>query len=316
MTWLAGRAFDASAIAVVTAVYRPPPGCLERQAMALPPSALWILVDDSGTGSTGPRLEALASARPNTVVLHSEGNFGLASALNRGARHVAESGTSREFLLLLDQDSTPWPGAVEALLATFCALDRVLPVGCVGPDLIDESTGMRHGFHQVRGPLWSRAFPEDGQGPVRCDSLNGSGTLVRLAVFERLGGLDESLFIDHVDTEWSFRVLDAGLGLYGAPAARFTHEMGEGGIRFWLFGWRVWPRRSPRRHYFLFRNSVALLRRDYVPVVWKAWCVLKLVLAISTHAMLDPRRRQQLSGMAKGIRDGFRMPAGQGGHAP
>ena len=169
---------DPAALAIITAVYRPPPECLERQAVALPPAALWILVDDSGTDSASSRLRALATDRPNTVVLPNQGNFGLASALNRGVRHLAESGTSRELVLLLDQDSTPWPGAVEELLATFHALDAAVPVGCVGPDLIDGSTGRRHGFHQVLGPFWSRIFPHEWQGPVRCDNLNGSGTLL------------------------------------------------------------------------------------------------------------------------------------------
>src|SRR5690606_18738393 len=132
--------------------------------------------------------------------------------------------------------------------------------------------GLQHGFHCMDGWRWSRRFPGQGDAdPIACANLNGSGTMVRTKLFLDLGGLDETLFIDHVDTEWSFRVLAAGHALFGIPRAQFNHGMGERGLRFWWFGWRVWPQRAPMRHYYLFRNTVNLWTRDYVPRVWKAW---------------------------------------------
>jgi len=127
--------------------------------------------------------------------------------------------------------------------------------------------------------------------------------LVRTSLFTKLGGLDETLFIDHVDTDWAFRVLGAGLKLFGVPQATFDHGMGEYGLRFWWFGWRVWPQRPPLRHYYLFRNAVCLLRRPYVPGVWKFWAVIKLFLTLAVHATFDPDRRLQMSSMLSGICD-------------
>jgi rhamnosyltransferase len=142
---------------------------------------------------------------------------------------------------------------------------------------------------------------------VPCTNLNGSGTLVPIELFLQLGGLDEALFIDHVDTEWSFRVLAADLGLRGIPAAVFKHRMGQSSVRYWLLGWRIWPSRSPQRHYFLFRNAVLLMRRPYVPRVWKFWAVVKLALTAIMHGLFDRERRAQWRQMRQGVREGLRV---------
>jgi len=136
-------------------------------------------------------------------------------------------------------------------------------------------------------------------------NLNGSGTLVPFEVFHKVGGLSSDLFIDHVDTDWAFRVAAAGYALYGIPWARFRHRMGVRGIRFWFFGWRLWPYRSPARHFYLFRNTVRLLRADGVPAVWKAWAPVKLVATMLVHLLFDPARWAQLRAMLRGLREGF-----------
>lgn len=295
-------------LAVITVVFHPGSGCLERQAAALPSSALWILVDNGCSAVELARLEALVAQRRTAVLLRNGANIGLAAALNRGAQHVVDTQPLREMLLFLDQDSAPHDGAIGELLRGFDDLERTgISVGCVGPRLVDAATGLQHGFHCIRDWRWVRLFPGPRDKPIACANINGSGTLMRTALFRRLGGLDEQFFIDHVDTEWSFRVLNAGFGLYGIPAATFDHAMGERGLGFWWFGWRVWPQRPPTRHYYLFRNAVALLRRGYVPIVWKVWAVAKLVLTLSAHALLDPRRRAQVSCMLRGARSGLRM---------
>lgn len=176
--------------------------------------------------------------------------------------------------------------------------------------MVDAHTGLQHGFHCMTRWRWLRRFPPATQTePVRLANLNGSGTLIPAHIYRELGGLDDALFIDHVDTEWSFRVLAAGYALYGIPQVGFTHRMGESSVRFWLFGWRVWPSRSPRRHYFLFRNAVILMRRDYVPAVWKAWAVAKLLVTFAVHALFDPGRKEQSREMLRGLREGLATEA-------
>lgn len=120
-----------------------------------------------------------------------------------------------------------------------------------------------------------------------------------------LGCIDEGLFIDHVDTDWSFRLLASGHRLYGVPQASFLHRMGDRATRLWFFGWRVCPVRSPHRHRYLFRNAVLLHRRSYVPCIWKVWAVVKLGLTMVVFALAGPRRLAQGGNMIAGAWDGL-----------
>jgi rhamnosyltransferase len=209
-------------------------------------------------------------------------------------------------LLLLDQDTEPGDGSVTGLLEAWGRLAQVdRDLGCIGPALWDDSTGQLHGFHRIRRWRWSQMRPQ-GSEPMRVDNLNGSGTLLPVELFRQLGGLSSEMFIDHVDTDWAFRVRAAGRTLYGIPGVRFLHRMGERGIRVWVFGWRVWPHRSPPRHYFLFRNTVRLLRAPGVPAVWKAWAPAKLALTFLVHLVSDRDRLAQARNMWRGVRDGLR----------
>lgn len=302
------EAFQWADLVTVTVTFHPDLPLLRSQLQALPQDCLKLLVDNASSADAQRALRALCAAIPNMHIVMNEANVGLAAALNQGVALAQHMRLSARFCLLLDQDSEPEPGSLAALVVGFMDLRaRGEPVACVGPLLIDAATGLSHGFHQATHWRWRRVYPFAGSaGPVRCTNLNGSGTLVPINLFSQLGGLDESLFIDHVDTEWSFRVLAQGYTLWGIPKAIFKHRMGQGSLRYWLFGWRVWPSRSPSRHRYLFCNALRLMRRPYVPKVWKLWAVVKLTLTFAVHTLFDPHRIVQIRGMFQGVRDGFR----------
>lgn len=297
-------------LATVTVTYNPDIGILENQLAQLPTNALRLVVDNASESPLRNQLAALCEAHGAVFIANAE-NLGLACGLNIGARKAFELVPQLAYLLLLDQDTEPGAAGAQTLVNAYEALlQQDHPSGCAGPRMVDAHTGLQHGFHCMTRWRWMRRFPLATQtAPVRLANLNGSGMLIPAHIYRQLGGLDDALFIDHVDTEWSFRVLAAGHALYGIPQVRFTHRMGEASVRFWLFGWRVWPSRSPRRHYFLFRNAVILMRRDYVPVVWKAWAVAKLVFTFAVHALSDPRRKEQSREMLRGLRQGFATQA-------
>jgi rhamnosyltransferase len=293
-------------LASLTVTYQPDLDLLAAQLRQLPADAWKLLVDNASRPELREALRALAAREPKVILVENERNLGLAAALNLGAARALEAPVCARMLLLLDQDSEPGEGGAEALLDAHARLQAADPrLGCVGPALLDVDTGVPHGFHQARGWRWTRCFPRDAR-PLRVDNLNGSGTLVSAQLFSQLGGLAEDFFIDHVDTEWAFRVLASGHHLYGVPAVSFRHRMGERGIRFWMLGWRVWPRRSPLRHYYLFRNGARLLRTRNVPGVWKAWAPVKLLLTAFAHGLFDDERGAQLRQMARGFGEGWR----------
>jgi len=298
---------DAETLATVTVTFNPDLPLLEAQLRALPATCIKVIVDNASRPELFAAVRSLANGVPNASVFRNDVNLGLAAAINRGVHALSELKPAPTYVLLLDQDSEPQPCSVESLLGAFEAIEAGgQKVGCVGPALRDPDTGLTHGFHQCTRWRWKRVYPPIGSTtPVECANLNGSGTLVPIGLFLQLGGLDEAFFIDHVDTEWAFRVLAAGYTLWGIPNAVFDHRMGQASMRFWWFGWRVWPLRSPQRHYYLFRNAVALMQRPYVPTVWKAWALAKLILAAVVYGLRDGRRREQLCQMWSGARAVF-----------
>lgn len=299
------------ALALITVTFNPEIDRFSCQLDALPADAWLIVVDNATEDECYRTFEQRISSRSKTHLIRNSSNRGLAKALNQGANYALKHLPCVQYLLLMDQDSVPFPNAITRLLAAHAELENQgLPVGCVGPRLVDRATGLQHGFHRIKGWRWSRKYPSEGDlTPVECANLNGSGTLMRASLFSQLGGLDERLFIDHIDTEWAFRVLNAKHLLLGIPDARFDHSMGEKSLRFWCFGWRIWPQRTPKRHYYLFRNAVWLMRRNYVPIIWKSWAIVKLVLTLVVHATIDPQRGAQLRQMLSGIAAGMRQPA-------
>lgn len=298
-------------LAVVTVTFHPDLQKLGAQLMALPADASLFIVDNASDREELEGIRQLVASRPKTVLLEHTENLGLAAATNSGAEHARGQVEPYDFLLLMDQDSEPEPGAIEDLISAFLKIEaQGRRVGCVGPNLVDVTTGLQHGFHAIRGWRWVRVFPGPGSTtPVRCANLNGSGTLMRMSLYQALGGLDETLFIDHVDTDWAFRVSAAGFELLGIPGTSFKHGMGERGVRFWCLGWHVWPQRSPQRHYYLFRNACYLLHQSYVPRVWKFWAAVKLLLTMLVYLAFDPRRVSHLKNMLSGVRSAGKLRA-------
>lgn len=292
--------------AVLIVTFNPNLELIAAQMRRLPTSTLKVVVDNGSQNVVD--VKTLLSAIPGVTFRALEENVGLAAGLNHAMELAAAIAPPPRFVLLMDQDSVPLPGSVETLAHTFNFLvERGERVGCVGPRLIDVATGLTHGFHQISGWRWTRMYPEPTDAPVRCHNLNGSGTFMPLELMQRMGGLDAKMFIDHVDTEWAFRVQHAGLSLWGVPAASFEHEMGLASRRYWFFGWRLWPIRTPNRHRFLFRNAVDLMSRDYVPRLWKIWAIAKLGLTFFVTLLLGPQRSAQVGAMLAGMQIGLRL---------
>jgi rhamnosyltransferase len=299
---------DFTNLATITITFNPNIEDLLSQLYILPESSIKVIVDNASTIQHWDEIQLLSHQFRNIYLIRSKVNLGLATAINRGAEFISNLVDSPEFILLLDQDSIPQHKSIEKLLMAFKNLQKNgHPVGCVGPLLTDLTTGLTHGFHQSSKFRWTRVYPtQESITPIKCSSLNGSGTLMSLELFQKLGGLDEQFFIDHVDTEWSFRIISNGYQLWGIPNSIFGHSMGETSKRFWLFGWRVWPVRSPQRHYYLYKNAIILMQRPYIPKVWKIWAIMKLALTTTIVVLIDSSRIQQIKNMWKGIRTGLR----------
>jgi rhamnosyltransferase len=118
-------------------------------------------------------------------------------------------------------------------------------------------------------------------------------------------------FIDHVDTEWCLRARAAGYRLLVVPEARLHHRLGESVKRLPIFGRRKIFYHTPLRDYYMFRNTLLMLRDVPMPVTWRVHFVLRLLQFAGYFLMLGDQRKQRLMHMWLGVRHGMRRVSGR-----
>jgi len=293
------------AVAVIV-TYAPDRKRLARLLAAVTPQvAATVIVHNGQEEELSPWLEMAGYASVRLVAL--DANRGIGVAQNRGTHVARQLGADR--VLFLDQDSLPAPGMLGALDELSARL-RVagVCVGAVGPWHCDERNRDGKTFLRLQGVRMCEVHRPADRDFVEVDFLIASGSLVSLAVLEDVGGLDESLFIDHVDTEWCLRAAARGYRFFGSYTAVMAHRHGDGPVS--ALGLCI-ARHNTLRLYYRFRNAVALMGRSYVPARWKLMLLRSSVLLFVFHAFLVPPRRRYLRMMLRGVVHGLRGRAGR-----
>lgn len=274
-------------------IYKPDVALLERAiaATASQVAALRVISNDD-------RELALSPLPSNASLVQLGGNVGLGRAYNLAVEWAGRENATH--LLLLDQDSIPEAGMVDALLAAFLPTERV---AAAGPLWHDRRSG-EDGFF-VRFGRWGARRCRVPAGVVMpVDFLISSGSLLSLAAVKDVGPFDEALFVDHTDTDWTLRAGAKGYKLYGVGSARLEHSVGDGSILIKGAGVRrriaVHP---PERNYLLLRNSLLLWRRPYAPWPWILHDVRRVAALMLFHVLFVPPRWVRLKFILGALRD-------------
>ncbi|BBE10261.1 dTDP-rhamnosyl transferase RfbF [Mycoavidus cysteinexigens] len=293
--WNHEAAQDGLSGGIVVVFYRPDVECV-RRANALAKMALCVVIDNTEQVSRASDL-----GLDNEIVYVANGaNRGIAAAINQGVEVLIDAGCKSA--LIFDQDSEASSQLVRDLP---CLLEEQLnqgkPVALIGPAYEDARFGSVTPF--VRFGYWKlRRIAPVGTQPIEVDFLISSGSCINLAAWRDIGPMDEGLFIDFVDLEWCVRARAKGYSALGAPMLRLAHELGGEPVR--VLG-RVYPSHSPLRHYYLFRNAVALIKRGYVPWSWKSTELVKLPVRLMIYSLfMRPRLdhlRMSLIGLWHGL---------------
>jgi GT2 family glycosyltransferase len=185
--------------------------CLASLQSTTYPNARVVALDN---GSTDGSLE-FARRRGIPIQAYGE-NLGYCGAYNRAFREFAGQA---DFFVLSNADLVVPPETIGRMVA---AAERDESIGFVGPlqrheDSRDvRSAGIRWRCGHL--PMHLR-MPE---GPI--DAVEGAFVLVRPSVIDRVGGLDEILFLNLEDVEWQTRARHAGFGVTLATGAEILHR--------------------------------------------------------------------------------------------
>lgn len=140
---------------------------------------------------------------------------------------------------------------------------------------------------------------------IRADFLISSGSLISLSALNAIGDMDETLFIDHIDTEWCLRAQSKGFQIYGICEAIMLHTLGDKQIRIWWKRWRSISCHQPFRYYYMFRNSALLWQRANIPIAWKNADRLRIFYLLFFFSIFSPNRIANLKMMLKGLAHGL-----------
>ncbi len=185
-----------------------------------------VLVDND---STEPELLGLLdrlSDRPDVTLVHDPRPFNWA-ALNNGA--VERS--SGDLLLLLNNDVT---ARSSGWLAAMVGHAQRPDVGAVGARLLYPDERVQHvgtviGLGGVAGHVMA-GLPGDAPGYMvfaeltrNWSAVTGACLMMRRAVYEEVGGLDETLAVSYNDVDLCLKVVEAGYRIVYTPLAELVH---------------------------------------------------------------------------------------------
>lgn len=241
-----------------------------------------------------------ALAMRAVTVLAQRTNLGIAGGINVAWRWASDYGC--RFLVPFDQDSVPGEHMIGRLVGAYDSLsEQGIEVAAVGPQQVSLHDVRPVPFVRFGVPLNRRLWRgELSNDCVECDFLISSGCLLPVALLESVGAMEEGLFIDNVDLEWSFRARSLGFRLYGCFAARMGHRIGEAEHRFG--GLRVRDH-APVRQYYMTRNRLELYRRSYTPWAWIMQDLPRLAVKMLYLAVISERRLQNRRMLAAAVRD-------------
>jgi N-acetylglucosaminyl-diphospho-decaprenol L-rhamnosyltransferase len=253
-----------------------------------------IVVDNASSDGSA---EMVAMSFPGVALIRNERNLGFAAANNQ-----AMAVSRGRYLLLLNSDAVLLPTTLPALLTFMeqhprCGLAGAQLLNPDGsfqasyadfPTLVGELLLMTTLARLFRPPTFPSYPAEESQVTREVDWVFGACMVVRRAAVEAIGGLDEDYFMYSEETDWCYRLRQAGWSVGYVPSARVIHWSGQSASRV-----------PERKRSQLYRGKWLFMRKHYAPLVAPtfrlavlAGTALKCVIA---HALIltsrGPRRQ-------------------------
>lgn len=263
-----------------------------------------IAIVNNGTNSLGhTKLNA-----EKIDVIENHQNLGIAAAINIGLKHLIAKKCTH--FLLLDHDSVLPSNMVSALLQNLNDSNdnNGHLTAAIGPAYYNTRLNKFAPFIRF-GSFWNiRIRIPQQPALIDVDFLISSGTLLTIDALQKIGFMDEGLFIDFVDTDWCIRAKLKGFKLYAYSGITMQHALGDVPLNFFGF---TFPMHSPIRHYYIARNAIMLMMKKTYPLNVKLIIFSLFVRIFIFYSLVPKNRIMQLKKMLLGIKDGFKGVAGK-----
>lgn len=206
--------------------------CLASIFQHLSIEEIEVLVVDNDSQDGSP--EQIAQKFPHVHLLRQKSNWGFGTANNIGVRHA-----KGKHLLLLNADTLLTENILPTLIAK---LQQRANIGMVGPRLINPDGSFQLSIaHEIglwgefrtlqqvwkyRNPANRPALAKQYGRDLDVEILVGAAMVMERALFDRVGGFDETFFMYFEESDLCKRVRELGYRLLYTPEVSLIHVGG------------------------------------------------------------------------------------------
>ena len=187
-------------------------------------------------------------------IIHHKENMGIAYSLNEVLQAIVNE---YDLLLTMDQDSSFVADSMKKYVG---ACDEIVwdTTLALGAKIIAAGTDIDF----VENVEWEKA-----------ENMITSGNLISVKNALAIGGFDESLFIDEVDSDFIYRGREDGLDiLYNKCGIYLAHTVGSPAYHSFLGHVTKVQNHNKIRKYYIFRNRLVVLQKHFKIIGFRrAW---------------------------------------------
>ena len=255
-----------------------------------------LLVANDATDEVRAVLEDASARHPDAEMMHLPTNRGCSGGFEAGLRRVLERG-DLDYVVGFDDDATPLPGCLAALVRAAEALPDVAAAGAISHDgsgtlawplVVDGTRNVVSTVDEARAAM-------GGGGALPVHNLAWHGLLFPVDVLRRHGIVWGDLFLQYEDIELGMRYRKAGLRSYLVGDAECLHPAPPPSRAVRVFGRQIdVTAQTAAKEYLSLRNGLVVRRRHDGVRFWYGTGPFVLLRGLLSALALGPPRLAML----------------------
>lgn len=283
----------------VIVTYNPSMSLLEKEYLSIVNQVEKIVYVDNGSENCD-KIKEWHSKKTKTDFFCLGFNAGLGYAQNMGIKKALSEDASH--IVIFDQDTVVNDDFLYSLLdAEKKALKEGVNVGLTGP-VYKSPDGYIYPVLSIESGKIVKKDARIDDKYCLVSHIIASGSLIRRDVIDKVGLMNEDLFLGFIDFDYCFRANQKGFQTIVTNRACMHHQMGDSQIE--LLGRKIGIY-SPFRRYFDCRNTILIQRSLVFPKVFRRYYLKLIIGKVLISLIYGPQRFKQLRYCSKGFYDGF-----------
>lgn len=221
--------------------------------------------------------------------VYNKKNLGIAKALNLACEKAISDGF--KWILTMDQDSS-FSSDINEYFKSFDKIEKK-NIGIFSPKHI-----LKNDINKIR----------DDKKFLEIDHVMTSGNLLNLSAWEKIGKFDENLFIDEVDSEICFRMIENDYKVIQMNRIKMFHELGSLEKRNFFIKKISVLNHNYIRKYYIMRNKFYMFKKYKKYRVRYVYYILNDFFKVIFY---EKDKLRKLKYMFRGINDFFKNKMGE-----